>query len=199
MSSTNLTKNLGDKISYEQKPIKDFCTLTQGVIDSHGHGCDPKVYEAVWKLLGNKDNATVFITMLLGKLVLHEKTIKNENDDSLVNEFNEHPIDEVLREMRIDSHQPNPTHVHLTARKEGIRRRKEEDAKDTNDEELDIPFQQLFTNGALLNTILFVATTFRIEHSNPGLLYVLDKYLEQNSKTGHGARLSLQNSANSTS
>lgn len=163
------------KISYEQKNVKDFLSLVQGVFDCHGYGCDSKVYEAFWKLLGSKDFTTVYLTVLLAKINLHEKSSKIEEE--AFNEITEVSVEDTLREQRLDSHQPSPNHWLLVQRKEGIRRRKDEETKDTMDEENDLSLPQLFVHNSLLNTLIYVSTSYRFDQNNPALLFVLDQYI----------------------
>lgn len=72
-------------IDYNSPKVKQFLKELQACFSDPRKGLKPKEYENLWKQIGDKDLATVYLTVLTGKLLLLENqviTAQTSTDDT---------------------------------------------------------------------------------------------------------------------
>lgn len=72
-------------IDYDSPKVKQFLKDLQSCFTDPRKGLKPKEYENLWKQIGDKDLATVYLTVLTGKLLLLENqviTAQTSTDDT---------------------------------------------------------------------------------------------------------------------
>jgi hypothetical protein len=80
---------------FSEKQTKDFTSLLQYILEYSQNGIDSKIYEALWKMTGEKDLATVYLTLMLGKLTLMGDNYVDFTSENSTQELTEKSFEEV--------------------------------------------------------------------------------------------------------
>jgi galactose-1-phosphate uridylyltransferase len=81
---------------FSEKQTKDFTSLLQYILEYSQNGIDSKIYEALWKMTGEKDLATVYLTLMLGKLTLMGDNYVDFTSENSTQELTEKSFEEVF-------------------------------------------------------------------------------------------------------
>lgn len=131
------------QIDYSHPVVKEFLSHMDTCFQSAIMGdADAKIYDTIWFQLGNKDLATVYLTVMLAKLLSTEQKAlekrqkgketetygnEGENNTSISDaDFNEDnvSIQEVVEKLGLGIHKYNEQHPLLLKRRESIKKRK---------------------------------------------------------------------------
>ena len=127
-SSSEMSETDSHQIQYDHEIVKKFVAELNETLNRKQNktsGVDEKAYEKLWNQLTNPNLATVYLTVLLGKLlILEEKALKlkqelNENseNDKYVDD-KESSLQEVIDYLKLGSQKYDAHHPLLAKRKE---------------------------------------------------------------------------------
>jgi hypothetical protein len=122
-----------------KKFIDDLDSALQNTLRGDGMGTDTKLYEHLWYQMSNPEIATVYLTVLMGKLMKMESNslrMRQDNNNNIPDcSFDENNPDadniieneiklrDVVKELNLGTQKADPQHPLLIKRKEPIMRR----------------------------------------------------------------------------